>query len=123
MAVQAVLPAQGPALVFPAPPSLAFTRGQPPHYAATPHKNRATPDQQPGLRHFVHPLTPAVTVLEERVFHPVRIRITCPLSADSLLSEKTLNSQHAEQHRDAKSLACLVDEVTHNGLLFGLWCR
>ena len=40
--------------------------------------------------------------------------------ADSLFSEKTFNSQHAEQFRDFESLACLIDEVTHNGLLFRL---
>ncbi|GBQ52141.1 hypothetical protein AA15973_2668 [Komagataeibacter sucrofermentans DSM 15973] len=58
-----------------------------------------------------------MAMLEGRMFHPVPVRLFGAALADSLLAEKTLDSQHAKQQRDAKAFACMVNEVTHNGLL------
>ncbi|GAB6966006.1 hypothetical protein JCM25156A_00430 [Komagataeibacter kakiaceti JCM 25156] len=68
--------AQGPALVFTTPAILSLKWRQPPHHPAPPHENRTAPDEQSGKDHLAHPLAPAVTVLEEGVFHPVRVRMT-----------------------------------------------
>ncbi|GBQ70315.1 hypothetical protein [Komagataeibacter xylinus] len=104
-------------MVFPSPAILAFKGGKPPDRATVAYENGAALRQQACGAHLAHAHAAAMAVLEGRMFHPVPVRVFGAALADSLLAEKTLDSQHAKQQRDAKALACMVDEVTHNGLL------